>query len=84
MSKLLITILAAILFLQEVKAQDANYWSSSYNPAGFLTPGAVIAFNRDSGVMFLNPALLSHNTKSSASISGTVYQYGDIKKLLER
>lgn len=79
MSKILITFLCAVLFLQTAKAQDANYWSSGYNPAGYLTPGAVVAFNRDSGVMFLNPALLSHNTKSSASISGTVYQYGDIK-----
>jgi hypothetical protein len=79
MSKILITFLCALFFLQTVKAQDANYWSSGYNPAGYLTPGAVVAFNRDSGVMFLNPALLSHNTKSSASISGTVYQYGDIK-----
>jgi len=79
MSKLLITILAAILFLQEVKAQDANYWSSSYNPGGFLTPGAVIAFNRDSGVMFLNPALLAFSNKNSASISGSIYQYGNIK-----
>ncbi|SDT67747.1 hypothetical protein SAMN05216490_4827 [Mucilaginibacter mallensis] len=79
MSKILITFLCAVLFVQTAKAQDANYWSSGYNPAGYLTPGAVVAFNRDSGVMFLNPALLSHNTKSSASISGTVYQYGDIK-----
>jgi len=79
MLKTLIIFLGVILFLQEVKAQDANYWSSSYNPAGYLTPGAVIAFNRDSGVMFLNPALLAYNNKSSASISGSIYQYGTIK-----
>ncbi|MEZ2335004.1 hypothetical protein [Mucilaginibacter sp. RCC_168] len=79
MLKTLIIFLGVILFLQEVKAQDANYWSSSYNPAGYLTPGAVIAFNRDSGVMFLNPALLAYNSKSSASISGSIYQYGTIK-----
>lgn len=79
MLKTLIIFFCAILFLQEVYAQDANYWSSSYNPGGFLTPGAVIAFNRDSGVMFLNPALLAYNTKSSASISGSIYQYGSIK-----
>jgi len=79
MLKTLIIFLGVVLFLQEVKAQDANYWSSSYNPAGYLTPGAVIAFNRDSGVMFLNPALLAYNNKSSASISGSIYQYGTIK-----
>ncbi|MDR6940800.1 hypothetical protein [Mucilaginibacter pocheonensis] len=79
MSKIFITFLCLVALLQGVKAQDANYWSSSYNPAGFLTPGAVIAFNRDSGVMFLNPALLAYSTKSSASISGSIYQYGNIK-----
>jgi hypothetical protein len=79
MLKIPITFLCLVLFLQGVKAQDANYWSSSYNPAGFLTPGAVIAFNRDSGVMFLNPALLAYSNKSSASISGSIYQYGNIK-----
>jgi hypothetical protein len=79
MPKFLTTFLLAFIFLQGVKAQDANYWSNSYNPGGYLTPGAVIAFNRDSGVMFLNPALLAYNNKSTASISGSVYQYGNIK-----
>jgi hypothetical protein len=79
MLKIIITFLCLVLLMQGVKAQDANYWSSSYNPAGFLTPGAVIAFNRDSGVMFLNPALLAYSNKSTASISGSVYQYSNIK-----
>jgi hypothetical protein len=79
MPKYIIIFLCLVLLMQGVKAQDANYWSSSYNPAGFLTPGAVIAFNRDSGVMFLNPALLAYSNKSTASISGSVYQYGNIK-----
>jgi hypothetical protein len=78
MTKILTTFLCVFLFTQAVKAQDANYWSSSYNPAGFLTPGAVIAFNRDSGVMFLNPALLAYSTKSTASINASIYQYGRI------
>jgi hypothetical protein len=66
------------LFTQALRAQDANYWSSSYNPSGFLTLGAVIAFNRDSGVMFLNPALLAYSTKNTASINASIYQYGRI------
>jgi len=78
MTKILTTFLCVFLFAQAIKAQDANYWSSSYNPAGFLTPGAVIAFNLDSGVMFLNPALLAYSTKSTASINASVYQYGRI------
>ncbi|WP_428328473.1 hypothetical protein [Mucilaginibacter sp.] len=78
MTKTLATFLCVFLFAQAVRAQDANYWSSSYNPAGFLTPGAVIAFNRDSGVMFLNPALLAYNTKNTASINASIYQYGSI------
>lgn len=56
-------------------AQDVNYWSSSYSPGGFLAPGATIANNGDSGVFFINPALFGHSRKSSASISGTIYQY---------
>ena len=79
MSKILITFFCLVFFFQGVKAQDANYWSSNYNPAGFLTPGAVIAFNRDSGVMFLNPALLAYSNKSTASISGSIYQYSNIR-----
>ncbi|HWK06448.1 MAG TPA: hypothetical protein VNS58_22595 [Puia sp.] len=60
-------------------AQDANYWSSDYGPGGFLTPGAVIAYNRDSGVLFFNPALLAYTNKSSASITGNIYQYESIR-----
>lgn len=78
MTKILIIFLCVFMFTQATRAQDANYWSSSYNPAGFLTPGAVIAFNRDSGVMFLNPALLAYSTKSTASINASIYQYGRI------
>jgi hypothetical protein len=54
-------------------AQDANYWSSNYGVGGFLAPGATIAKNGDSGVLFYNPALLAYNTKNAASISGNVY-----------
>ncbi|MBL0739808.1 hypothetical protein [Chryseolinea lacunae] len=56
-------------------AQDANYWSTPYSPAGFLVPGAVIAHNGDSGVFFYNPALLAGSRKNSVSVSGTVYNY---------
>ncbi|NCD68440.1 hypothetical protein [Mucilaginibacter agri] len=65
--------------LNETKAQDTNYWSSEYGPAGFLTPGAAVAFTRDSGVLYYNPALLGYNTKSTASISGSIYQLNSIK-----
>jgi hypothetical protein len=65
-----------LLFLAAyAHAQDANYWSSSYGPGGFLAPGATIANNGDSGVFFFNPALFGYSRKSSASISGTIYQY---------
>lgn len=53
--------------------QDANYWSSNYGVGGFFVPGATIANNGDSGVLFYNPALLAYNTKNAASISGNVY-----------
>lgn len=75
-------ILTCALFLcvsQLLFAQDANYWSNSYGPGGFFTPGAVIANNRDSGVLFYNPALQALTKKKTASISGTVYQVESIK-----
>lgn len=56
-------------------AQDANYWSNSYNAGNFFTPGAVIASNKDSGGFFYNPALLAYETKNSTSINGNLYQY---------
>jgi hypothetical protein len=62
-----------------VNAQDANYWSASYNPSGFLIPGSAVAFTGDSGVLYFNPALLAYNTKNSATISGSVYQYNALK-----
>ena len=46
-------------------AQDANYWSSTYGPGGFFSPGSTIAKNGDSGVLFYNPALLAYNTKTT-------------------
>lgn len=55
-------------------SQDANYWSSSYGPGSFLTPGASIANNGDSGVFFYNPALLGLSTRSSTTITGNVYR----------
>lgn len=79
MRKIIIVLFYFVIIFKTAIAQDANYWSSSYNPAGFLTPGAVVAYNRDSGVLFLNPALLANNTKNTASISGSVYQYNKIK-----
>ncbi|HWV66096.1 hypothetical protein, partial [Chitinophaga sp.] len=75
-------ILTGIIFLcisQLLFAQDANYWSDGYGPGGFFTPGAVIANNKDSGVLFYNPALQALTKRKTASISGTVYQVESIK-----
>lgn len=72
--------LTALLLLTSLLSysQD-NYWSDEYNAGGFLSPGAVIAFNRDSGVFFYNPALLALTRKSSASISANIYRYESIR-----
>ncbi len=59
--------------------QDANYWSAAFNPAGILTPGSAVASTGDSGVLYFNPALLAYNTKNSATISGSVYQFNSLK-----
>ena len=68
-----------IFFANNILAQDANYWQSSYGPGGYFTPGAVISNNKDSGAFFYNPALLAYTQRSAASISGTIYQYDATK-----
>lgn len=72
-------LLFALCCQYRAYAQDANYWSASYGPGGFFMPGAVIANNKDSGVLFYNPALLALSHKKTTSISGTVYQLQSIK-----
>jgi len=71
-------VASLLLFTLCAKAQNGHYWFPDYGPGGFLTPGAVIANNRDSGVLFYNPALLANVLENSASVSGNVYQYGAI------
>jgi hypothetical protein len=73
--------LLTVLFfkINSNQAQDANYWSCSYGPGSFVVPGATIARNGDSGVLFYNPALLAYNTKNAASVSGSIYNYQSIK-----
>ncbi|MEZ2445752.1 hypothetical protein AB6805_28755 [Chitinophaga sp. RCC_12] len=79
MNRAIITCILFICISQLLFAQDANYWSGNYGPGGFFTPGAVIANNKDSGVLFYNPALQALTRKKTASISGTVYQVESIK-----
>jgi hypothetical protein len=56
--KKLIFLIANVIVLG-AHAQDANYWTSNYGVGGYLNPGATIANNGDSGVLFYNPALLA-------------------------
>ncbi|KIO75276.1 hypothetical protein TH53_21480 [Pedobacter lusitanus] len=58
-----------------LKAQDSYYWTSNFSPAGFLTPGAAIANTRDSGIVYLNPAVMAWSDKTATSISSNVYRY---------
>lgn len=77
MRKILTTLILSFLLLG-VLAQDANYWSTSYGAGGFFVPGATIAKNGDSGVLFYNPALLAFNTKNASNISGSIYNLNQI------
>ena len=72
-------IITVILMPLTIAAQDANYWSCPYGAGSFVVPGATIARNMDSGVLFYNPALLAYNTKNAAAISGNVYSYYSTK-----
>jgi hypothetical protein len=78
-SMLFLSVLLSLL--QPAFAQDAHYWSNNYGPGVFLTPGSVIASNRDSGVLFYNPALLTLSNKNRiaiSSISANIYQLESI------
>ncbi len=79
LKKIYLTLICLGMFILNAAAQDTHYWAQEYGPAGFLTPGAAVALTRDSGVLYFNPALLAHNTKNSASISGSVYTYNSLK-----
>jgi hypothetical protein len=79
LKKLYFTLICFGICILQASAQDSHYWSQEYGPAGFLTPGAAVALTRDSGVLYFNPALLAHNTKNSASISGSVYSLNSLK-----
>lgn len=62
-----------------LSAQDANYWQSNYGPGGFLTPGAVVAYDNNKGLFYFNPALMAINPKSSVSVSANIYQLDMLK-----
>lgn len=82
MVRFLLLLSCFIFFLSNSFAQDAHYWSSNYGPGVMLTPGSVIASNGDSGVLFYNPALLSHSNKGRiafSSITANIYQLESIK-----
>jgi hypothetical protein len=79
MRRLFTLLTSLVILINTLDAQDANYWSSNYGPGGFFTPGAVVSFNGDSGVLFLNPALLAFSKRNAASISGTIYRHESFK-----
>lgn len=64
-----------LLVSVSLSAQDAHYWNSQYSPGGYFLPGAVIANNGDSGVLFFNPALLPYSRLTLLSASATVYNF---------
>ncbi|MBB6270940.1 hypothetical protein HDF26_001367 [Pedobacter cryoconitis] len=77
MKKQTVSFLCVLLSSMPVllKAQDSHYWTSSFSPAGFLTPGAAIANTRDSGIVYLNPAVMAWSDKTATSISSNIYHY---------
>lgn len=76
---LLLFFLILFLAAQNGLAQDSHYWSGHYNAGGLLSPGAAIAYTRDSGVLYINPALLAYNTKNTTTISGSLYRINSYK-----
>ncbi|WP_421938855.1 hypothetical protein [Pedobacter sp.] len=75
----LIFSVCVLCFSFSLKAQDSHYWSSNFSAAGFLAPGATVVNNLDSGVYYLNPALMAWSSKTATSISANVYDYSRVK-----
>lgn len=71
----MLTLIGCLLVLLRASAQDAGYWHNDYGPGGYLTPGAVIASDNDSGFFYYNPAVMALHPKTSVSVSASVYQY---------
>jgi hypothetical protein len=69
-----LTLICLLIYFFSATAQDSHYWTGQRNPAGILVPGSAIAFTRDSGALYFNPALLAYNTRNTATISGSIYQ----------
>ncbi|WP_118952979.1 hypothetical protein [Taibaiella helva] len=68
---LLLCLFAALI----APAQDAGYWHNDYGTGGYVTPGAVIASDNDSGFFYYNPAIMALHPKTSVAVSANVYQY---------
>ncbi|WP_118974860.1 hypothetical protein [Taibaiella koreensis] len=71
----IVTLLLLLSIAFTAGAQDAGYWNNDYNPGGYVTPGAVIASDNDSGFFYYNPAVMALHPKTSVSVSANVYQY---------
>ena len=68
-------LIGFLLLGLQAAAQDTHYWAANFSAGSFVMPGGVVANNRDSGVVFYNPALLAYSLKNSAAISGNLYQW---------
>ena len=73
-TRFVVGIFLCVVTVYQAKAQDANYWQANYGPGGYLTPGAVVAYDNNQGFFYVNPALMAINPKTSVSISANVYQ----------
>jgi hypothetical protein len=72
-------MLKALLFVAAIfaalclHAQDSHYWTSPYCSGGGMIGGAFVSDNRDSGVLFINPALLARSRMNSIALSTNGY-----------
>ncbi|MFD2935192.1 hypothetical protein [Spirosoma flavum] len=73
-TRLVASIFLCLVTVCQAQAQDANYWQANYGPGGYLTPGAVVAYDNNQGFFYVNPALMAINPKTSVSLSANVYQ----------
>ncbi len=80
MQKTKLCLLIVSLLLSSIAfSQDANYWNNQYSAGGYFLPGSVVANNSDSGVLYINPALLVNSKITLLSANATIYHADKIK-----
>jgi hypothetical protein len=72
-------VIASIALIDQVNAQENNYWSVHQSTEAALTGGAVISSDYDQSAAFYNPGILQFIKVSSLGANSNTYLYRDLQ-----